>query len=125
VNVQNIIGAVLFLPVFLIFEFRHFNSIQLTFSMFTPIIALAIFASCGAFILFAWSVKKMGITKANVFSNCIPLFTALFSFIILGEKLTVQNIVGMMIVIAGLFLSQMNGRKKVIDEALVLTGKTA
>jgi drug/metabolite transporter (DMT)-like permease len=93
--------------------------------MFTPIIELAIFASCPAFILFAWSVKKMGITKANVFSNCIPLFTALFSFIILGEKLTVQNIVGMMIVIAGLFLSQMNGRKKVIDEALVLTGKTA
>ena len=126
VNVQNIIGAILFLPVFFIFEFRHFNSIPLTFSMFTPIIELAIFASCGAFILFAWSVKKMGITKANVFSNCIPLFTALFSFIILDEKLTVQNIVGMMIVIAGLFLSQMNGRrKKDIDEALVLTGKTA
>ncbi len=125
VNVQNIIGAVLFLPVFFIFEFRHFSSIPLTFSMFTPIIELAIFASCGAFILFAWSVKKMGITKANVFSNCIPLFTALFSFIILGEKLTLQNIIGMLIVISGLFLSQMNGRKKDIDEALILTGKTA
>jgi hypothetical protein len=29
------------------------------------------------------------------------------------------------IVITGLFLSQMNGRKKSIDEAMVLTGKTA
>lgn len=125
VNVQNIIGAVLFLPLFLILDFKHFTTTPFTFEMFRPIIELALFASCGAFILFAYSVKNMGVTKANVFSNCIPLFTALFSFIILGENLTVQNIIGMAIVITGLFLSQMNGRKKSIDEALVLTGKTA
>ena len=93
--------------------------------MFKPIIELAVFASCGAFILFAYSVRNMGITKANVFSNCIPVFTALFSFILLGDKLTFQNMVGMAIVIAGLFMSQMNGRKKSTGEALALTGKTA
>jgi len=125
VNVQNIIGAVLFLPLFLVLDFRHFISVPFTFEMFRPIIQLAVFASCGAFILFAYSVKNMGITKANVFSNSIPVFTALFSFILLGEKLTFQNIIGMGIVITGLFLSQMNGRKKSIDEAMALTGKTA
>jgi drug/metabolite transporter (DMT)-like permease len=67
----------------------------------------------------------MGITKANVFSNCIPIFTAIFSFILMGEKLTFQNITGMAIVIAGLFLSQIHGNKQSIDDALVLTGKTA
>jgi drug/metabolite transporter (DMT)-like permease len=125
VNVQNLIGAVLFLPLFLIFDFKHFISTPFTFEMFKPIIELAIFASCGAFILFAWSVKNMGITKANVFSNSIPVFTALFSFILMGEKLTYQNVAGMGIVIAGLFMSQINGTRKVIDEALALTGKTA
>lgn len=125
VNVQNLIGAVLFLPLFLILDFKHFISIPLTFDMFKPIIELSIFASCGAFILFAYSVRNMGITKANVFSNCIPVFTALFSFILMGEKLTVQNLVGMAIVIGGLFMSQMNGTNKNIDEALALTGKTA
>jgi len=125
VNVQNVIGAVLFLPLFLILDFKHFVSTPFTFDMFKPIIELAVFASCGAFILFAYSVKNMGITKANVFSNSIPVFTALFSFILLGEKLTAQNITGMVIVITGLFLSQMNGRKKIIDEAMALTGKTA
>jgi drug/metabolite transporter (DMT)-like permease len=125
VNVQNLIGAVLFLPLFLIFDFKHFISTPFTFNMFRPIIELSIFASCGAFILFAWSVKNIGITRANVFSNCIPVFTALFSFILLGDKLTVQNLTGMVIVIAGLFMSQMNGREKKIDEALALTGKTA
>jgi len=67
----------------------------------------------------------MGITKANVFSNCIPVFTALFAFILLGDKLTLQNIAGMVVVITGLFMSQMNGKKRSIDEALILTGKTA
>lgn len=125
VNVQNIIGAVLFLPLFLILDFKHFISTPFTFNMFRPIIELAFFASCGAFILFAYSVKNMGITRANVFSNCIPVFTAIFSFLLLSENLTIQNIIGMGIVIAGLFMSQMNGRKKSIDEALALTGKTA
>jgi drug/metabolite transporter (DMT)-like permease len=125
VNVQNVIGAVFFLPVFLIFDFINFVNTPFSFRHFVPIIELSVFASCGAFILFAFSVKKMGISKANVFSNCIPIFTALFAFIILGDKLTLQNIVGMLIVIAGLFMSQMNGRKKMIDDALTLTGKTA
>ena len=125
VNVQNLIGAILFLPLFLIFDFKHFISTPFTFNMFKPIIELSIFASCGAFILFAYSVRNMGITRANVFSNIIPVFTALFSFILIGEKLTFQNVLGMAIVIAGLFMSQMNGHNKNIDDALALTGKTA
>jgi len=125
VNVQNIIGAVLFLPLFLILDFREFVEIPFTLEMFKPIIELAVFASCGAFILFAYSVKHMGITKANVFSNCIPVFTALFSFILLGDILTIQNVIGMTIVIAGLFMSQINGNRKITEDAVILTGKTA
>jgi drug/metabolite transporter (DMT)-like permease len=125
VNVQNIIGAILFLPVFLLSDFSHLINTPFSFRHFIPIIELSVFASCGAFILFAYSVRNMGITKANVFSNCIPVFTAFFSFILLGDKLTVQNITGMVIVIAGLFMSQMNGKRKSIDDALALTGKTA
>ncbi len=125
VNVQNLIGAVLFLPIFFIFDYNHFINTPFTFNMFKPIIELSVFASCGAFILFAYSVRNMGITRANVFSNIIPVLTALFSFVLLGDKLTFQNITGMVIVIAGLFMSQMDGRNKRIDEALGLTGKTA
>jgi drug/metabolite transporter (DMT)-like permease len=125
VCVQNIIGAVLFLPLFLILDYKNFISTPFTFGMFLPIIELAIFASCMAFILFAFSVGRMGITKANVFTNSIPIFTALFSFFILGERLTIQNITGMIIVIAGIIMSQVNTRKKSTDEALVLTGHTA
>lgn len=125
VFVQNVIGAVLFMPLFLILDFRSFIQLQLTPGMFLPVLKLAFFASCGAFILFAYSVNKMGITKANVFTNSIPVFTALFSFFMIGERLSFQNIFGMVIVLAGIIMSQMNGRKKITEEALILTGKTA
>jgi drug/metabolite transporter (DMT)-like permease len=125
VCVQNIIGAVLFLPLFLILDFKNFISTPFTFGMFLPVAELSLFASCVAFILFAYSVSQMGITKANVFTNSIPVFTALFSFFILGERLTLQNITGMLIVIAGIIMSQLSTRKKSTDDALVLTGHTA
>ncbi len=125
VNVQNVIGAALFLPFFMITDFKLFISSSYTPDMFLPILALAAFASCTAFILFASSVAKIGILKANVFTNVIPLFTALFSFFIMSEKLTFQNIAGMLVVIAGILMAQVNGKIKSTDEALTLTGKTA
>ena len=125
VTVQNTIGAILFLPVFLLTDLKTFISTPFTFNSFIPIIELSVFASCGAFILFAYSVRNMGITKANVFTNFIPIFTAFFSFLLLGDKLTVMNTIGMIVVICGLIMSQINGQKKETDDALILTGKTA
>jgi drug/metabolite transporter (DMT)-like permease len=125
VNVQNLIGSMLFMPVFFIFDFNHFLHTPFLFRDLVPIIELAVFASCGAFILFAFAMRNLGISRANVFTNCIPIFTAIFSFVILHDKLTMQNIAGMLIVVTGLFMSQLNGRHKSIDNALTLTGKTA
>lgn len=125
VSVQNIIGATLFLPIFMILDFNTFIHHTYTPLSFWPIIALAAFASTGAFILFAYSVSKIGILKANVFTNFIPLVTALFSFILMGDKLTFQNIIGMIVVITGILMAQLDGRIDKVDEALVLTGKTA
>lgn len=125
VNIQNTFGALLFFPVFILFDLKHLTNAQLTISSFTPVFELAVFASCGAFILFAYSVRNMGVTRANVFTNFIPIFTAVFSFLILGDKLTFQNIIGMVIVISGLIMSQMNGRQKGSRDAMILTGKTA
>lgn len=125
VNVQNVIGIILFLPIFLIFDLKNFADTPHTLKSFLPVLELALFASCGAFILFAYSVRNMGISKANVFSNCIPVFTALFSFFLMGDTLSLQNIIGMLIVVTGLFLSQADGKRKKKDGILVMAGKTA
>jgi drug/metabolite transporter (DMT)-like permease len=124
VNIQNIIGAVLFLPLFLIFDLKDLLETGFVAESFGSIILLAVFASCGAFVLFAYSVRHLGISRANIFSNLIPVFTAIFAFLIVGDRLTVRNGVGMAVVIAGLFLSQAGkNRTAVIDTDFA--GRTA
>ncbi len=124
VNIQNTIGIILFLPLFLIFDLRKLLSTGIVAESFGSIVLLAIFASSGAFVLFAYSVRHLGISRANVFSNLIPVFTALFAFLIIGDRLTLRNGVGMMIVIAGLFLSQAQRRKSSATE-VDLAGRSA
>ncbi|MBN1925835.1 MAG: DMT family transporter, partial [Prolixibacteraceae bacterium] len=75
---------------------------------------LAIFASTLAFVFFTYSVRYMGITKSNMFVNIIPVFTATFAWIMLGDIPTVQKITGIAIVIAGLFIAQMKFRKNYV-----------
>jgi drug/metabolite transporter (DMT)-like permease len=111
VAIQNIIGLILFTPLFYTLEF---NSFLKNFSMkaMIPVINLAIFASSLAFILFAYGVSKLGISKANAFTNLIPVITSIFSYFILDEQFTIVKIIGICIVVGGLFLSQMNISKK-------------
>lgn len=109
---QNIIGAVLFLPFWMGFEYSSFMQVPFNEEAFGAIIKLAIFASTFAFILFTFSIRNMGINKSNVFINAIPVFVAIFAFFILGDTLDYHQMVGIAIVISGLFLAQINWKRK-------------
>ena len=124
VNIQNVIGVVLFLPLFLIFDLNKLIKTGFVAGSFSSIILLAIFASSGAFVLFAYSVKYIGISRANVFSNLIPVLTAVFAFFMVGEKLNLRNVIGMAVVIAGLFLSQAGSGKSAVTD-VDLAGRSA
>ena len=71
-------------------------------------VQLAIFASSLAFICYIHVVGKLGVSRANIFTNLIPIFTAIFSFFLLDEKFNVAKIIGIAIVIGGVFLSQID-----------------
>jgi len=106
VSWQSTLGALYFLPLFLIFEWDHVWRIQWTFSVVLPLLELALFGSALAFVFFTYSIKRLGMTRSSVFSNLIPVFTALFSFIILKDKVTSLKIAGILVVIGGLLLTQ-------------------
>lgn len=106
VNVQNIIGLALFLPVFIISEGKHFREIQFDPEAAIAVAQLAIFASCGAFILFGYTVRKIGVTRANIFANIIPVMTAAFAYYSIGEIISSEKFVGIIIMIAGLYMAQ-------------------
>lgn len=110
VKVQSQLGALYFLPFFLIFDWSHFLAIDHSFSIYAVIIKLSLFGSVAAFILFTEVVKGMGPSIANMFTNLIPVFTAVIAFILLGEIITPIKIIGIITVIIGLFISQFKSK---------------
>ena len=112
---QNIFGALLFLPLFLVFELRDFSLADITLKAALNLGYLAIFGSSLAFIFFNYAVKVLGAARTELFTNIIPVLTAVFAFLMLGEPLGLQKMIGISIVLTGLFLSQLISRKKPWD----------
>ncbi|MDR1181374.1 MAG: DMT family transporter, partial [Bacteroidales bacterium] len=74
--------------------------------MWICIFVLSIFSSSLAFIFYSISVSKYGISRCTVFTNLIPVFTAITSFFLLGEIFSPSKIIGIFIVVFGLILTQ-------------------
>jgi drug/metabolite transporter (DMT)-like permease len=108
VSWQTVLGLLYFLPIFLVFEWNTVRQVNWSVAIILPVAELALFGSALAFLFYTYSIKKLGMTRAAVYSNLIPVFTALFAWILLREKLTWLKINGMLIVISGLLLSQYN-----------------
>jgi len=105
---QNTFAILLFFPLFLFLDFSTFINIKHNLNSLFAIFELGIFASSIAFILFAYGIKKIGVSKAGFFTNLIPIFTSIIAFFILDEKYSLIKYIGIGIVILGLFLSQLN-----------------
>lgn len=103
---QNFLGIFLFLPFFLIFEFDSVIHSMPSAGIVGSFLLLSILASSVAFVFFAHSVKLLGISKANIYSNLIPVFTAFFSWILLSESITIRKILGILLVVGGVYLSE-------------------
>jgi drug/metabolite transporter (DMT)-like permease len=111
IKYQNLIGVFLFLPIFLVFESHSTSLVKPNLEIVSSFLLLSILASSLSFVFYTKSIQLLGISKANIFSNLIPVFTAIFSFFLLAEHFTVQKLVGMFLVITGVYISEMNGRK--------------
>lgn len=70
------------------------------------VLYLALFASVAAFVLFCYTVRRIGVTRANVFNNVRPVFTAMMMLIFFSEELPLWKWIGIIIIIIGLFISQ-------------------
>lgn len=111
IKYQNLIGVFLFLPIFLAFDFHSTSLVKLNAEIISSFLLLSILASSLSFVFYTKSIQLLGISKANIFSNLIPVFTAIFSFFILSEHFTLQKLAGILLVITGVFISEINRRK--------------
>jgi len=107
---QNIIGMIYFIPMVFIMEHFQPSDFANVGSYIVPLVCLGVFCSATAYALWAFAYSKLGASKANVYTNLIPVFTAIFSYFIVHETLTANKIIGIVLVVIGLVLSQLKRR---------------
>lgn len=105
-------GIVWMLPTLLISDF------QLDLSRFTSTVNLLnmLFLGLGAsalcFVTWNYAVKVLGAVKTSVYIYLVPVVTTVTSVIILHEIITGAAIVGIILTLTGLFLSEANRLKR-------------
>ena len=90
----------------------HWNGEQIMNSLLS-IAYLSILASVTAFILFCYTVRKIGVTLANTYNNIRPAFTALIMWITFNEHLPIWKWIGIILIIVGLFICKKQNNKQV------------
>ena len=103
---QNLLGVLFFLPVFLLMDFRDFIHIRPSWEAVGALFALAVFGSTLAFMFFTTGIRVLGIARTSIFANLIPVVTAITSYFILREVIDLSKVLGMLIVISGLLMTQ-------------------
>jgi len=106
VRYQNLIGLIYFLPVFIFTEGHSFLVAKHNVAAAITLIKLGILPSTISYIFITYAIRRIGLINSNIFANLIPVFTAVIAYFELQEPLPVQKISGIVIVIAGLFISQ-------------------
>ena len=109
---QNLIGTILFLPLFFYFDFSDFIKITPDSITVISLIMLSIFGSSICYVLYAFVLKSLDLSKANIYTNLIPIFTMITSYFFLNESFTTIKIIGIMTVILGIILSQLKFSRK-------------
>lgn len=108
--VQNILGMIYFIPMVFIMERFEPSNFANVSGYIVPLVCLGVFCSAVAYSLWAFAFSKLGASKANVYSNLIPVFTAIFSYFIIHESLTANKVIGILLVVVGLVCSQLKGK---------------
>ncbi len=75
---------------------------------------LGIFSGFIPFLLFMYGVRKIGAGRSVIISSLGPVFTVLWTYLFLGERLDIIQIVGMMIIILGVILLKLKSPVKLI-----------
>lgn len=100
-------GAVILLPLAFLFEgWPGFSLVS-----WSIVLLLAMLNTACVYTLYNHALRVLKAFEMSIFTNLTPLVTALLAWLLLGEQLSLVQIIGIVIVIIGVVLVQW-GRKK-------------
>ena len=99
---QTLFGTLFMLPLSLFERAQWQAPTLMTFSM---MLFLGVFCSVIAFLLYNLGLRKLSPSSVTSMLNLVPIFGVFFSWLLLGERVTLQKVIGGTIVILGVMLS--------------------
>lgn len=99
------IGALMLLPFTLYELLTTSQTIVWSTTTIGAIFYVGVIASIVAFLSWNTGVVALGVNKAGIYLNFIPLFASIFAVIFLNEKLLLAQLIGGVTIIVGVFIS--------------------
>ena len=107
-------------------EFNFDISKFLTFEVMSNLLFLGIVASSICYVMWNFTVNKLGVVKTNNYIYLIPAITLILSVTILHEKITFYSGIGALLIFLGVYVSEnglnfnifSNNRNSIQDETL-------
>ena len=103
-------GLLMLTPAFLI-ELKQGSTININLNLVCILLYVAIFPSIGSYYCWAGAVSIIGPNRSGIFLSLIPLFSTIFAMIFFNEKFLFYHLIGTILIILGLILSN----KKIIN----------
>ena len=97
-------GLIIVFPQFL-YEYSNGKLIQIDINLIYILIFLALFPSIGSYYCWAGAVSIIGANRAGIFLSLIPLFSTIMAIFFYNEKFQLFHLIGAILIILGLFLS--------------------
>ena len=104
VHVLCTFGLIFIIPQF-VFEYSQGLIIEFDLNLFYILIFLALFPSIGSYYCWAGAVSIIGPNRSGIFLSLIPLFSTIMAIIFFNEKFQFFHLIGAILIILGLFLS--------------------
>lgn len=111
-------GILFMIPTLFMFDF-HLELSRFTNPVYLfNIIFLGLGASALCFVSWNLAVKVLGAVKTSIYIYMVPVITVVTSTLILHEQITVLSIIGTLLTLAGLFLSERKTMRKEVNHGL-------
>ena len=104
-GITIVTGTLLYLPVGLLFS-RAAGFRALSPMGWASIAYLVVLTSVVSYLLYYWALAREDASRVAIWSNTQPVLTALLAWVIYGDRLTPSFVVGGLLVIAGVVMTQ-------------------
>ena len=105
-------GILFMLPALLLFDFSPELSRLADPACLLNLLYLGLGASALCFVTWNFAVTQLGAVKTSVYIYMVPVITVITSVLILHEALTVFSVIGTVLTLAGLILSEYRPKKR-------------